>query len=316
MRLPLVDSFCSISIVLENEVYVILRDKAKGYESKAVAASKNRQWVDARMNSLPANVRDQFHVRPVRVEEVEDHVVVFYDRWSPGGDWALSGFSLDPNDRPKLPLEPEERMYDTLMLNEAPESIFGKAKKKAAAPPPKRKRAVEASATPIRARRYSLSLALAILAWVCILAALMLTLKTRMVVLTPEDELPEGMRFPIAYKSPEMVEHGGWYYLESELAGAALERTHEMVGWRVIGAEEPVQMRRPRLLDAEAHVGTEAAFIYGRGNVDSWRDENFQTVTDGYVARWGDGSVMAYDLVSNRIYGRITLEVARELFSR
>lgn len=297
---------------LEQELFVILRDKYKGYQSLAVAASPHRQWVEARLAKLPADLRDQLRVRPIRLRDVDEHIVVFYDLWNVGGDWELTGFGVDPADRPKLPIEPADSRSDTLMLNVVPEDIFGVQKK---LPALRRERApaTEAIAAPLP-RRYTLSLCLALLAWVGVLAALMLAVKTRPVYLGVESELPEGLRFPIAYQQSEWVEHVGWHYIEGVLPGAARERTHDQVRWQVIGEDEPVTMRRPRLLNASAHRLTETNFIYGQGNVDAWREQNFVIVTDGYVSRWDDGSVLVFDLKSDRVYGRLSAEVAHELF--
>ncbi|WP_309399666.1 hypothetical protein [Cerasicoccus maritimus] len=308
---------------MKSELYVILRVKEKGYDYHAVAASRNVRWAEARLNSLPSDMRGDFHIRPVPLVEEVDEVVAFYDRWAPGGPLALSGFGADPKKKPPLPIEPEERVTEYVQLDVIPEDIFPQTKKQqkaAAATSPKNeataKPEAEAVAEQPRNLRLYLSIGLAVATWLMVLAALFLSARMRPVVLGTESALPAGMSFPFAYTDTHCIEHAGWLYFESDLNRSGFDRTHGNLGWRVIAQDETMDVLRPQVLSAHSHERTEFSFASGLSGVDQWRKDNFLTITDGYFMIWPDGSQMVYDVGSDRIYGRLSAEVAHELFAR
>lgn len=301
--------------IVENEIYVILWDKKAGYDYYAVAASKNVHWAEARLKSLPANLRNEFRIRPVTVEGVDHDLVVFYDRWAPNGPCSLSGFGIDPKLKPFMPMEPEERLTADLELDVAPESIFGaKEKKKAAVKAAPRRKAMPETPQP-RPLRAFLVLGGALALWLLILGVLAAAIQMRPVTLRMASVLPEGWRFPISYQDPVWVSQGGWQYFEAEVSTAAFNRLHEGVApWVVIASDENITVVRPQVFDVTSHERAQFSFVTGLGEGEQWRKDNFLIVREGYIASWRDGSQLVFDLTSKRIYGKVSRKVASELF--
>ncbi len=250
------------------------------------------------------------------VEDDVRELVVFYDRWTLSGPLALSGFGVDPKQKPVLPMEPEERVTETIELDIAPESIFPQTIKKITKGVAKSKSVKQAEAPAPKPMRLYLALGIGLLAWVAVLAALYVSAQLKPVVLATSEEMPEGLALPFAYQDATCVEHAGWLYIEGTLGSTAFERVHADLRWQVIAQDETLQVMRPQVLDAKAHERSEFSFASGLGNVEQWRKDNFLTVTDGYFTLWPDGSQMVYEVGSDRVYARLSREVANELFSR
>ncbi|WP_269541449.1 hypothetical protein [Cerasicoccus fimbriatus] len=305
---------------MENEIYVILRKKQRDYDNEAIAASRNVNWVTRVMNKLPGDIRENCTVRPVQVNDVEQDLVVFYDRWAPGEPLSLSGFGVDSKQRPALPIEPEERHFEELVLDQEPAHLLPKRKEAAAKPKPKPaepvKQTEEPAQEPPRKKRRIMALGLAFGAWVFLLAVILAAAQMKPTVLEIDARLPDGLQFPFSYEAPKFIEHAGWLYFESGLTRSAFKRAHDTIPWMVIAQDETMNVVNPAVFDLKSHERGGFSFASGLGDVDRWRQEHFIVINDGYFATWSDGSKLVYDVSSDRIYGRVRVEVARELFGR
>ncbi|MEO0796995.1 MAG: hypothetical protein AAFX93_17695 [Verrucomicrobiota bacterium] len=303
---------------VEAVYYFILWSQKEGFDYLAVAVSPNIHWSNKLLKKLPAERRKQFQIRPVSLEGVDDCIYAFYDRWSPGGKYSLSGFSPDKNGGPKMPIEPESRFVDVLELEYAPEKVFGEAVSKSVKPTvtvSKKKEApvAEKPKGPPPFASFA-QMCVIMVAWIVVLVASILVMTSRPVFQEISGNAPDGFRFPLSYRDVENVENGGWMYLEATIQASALDRTHEDIRWMVIDPSDDVVVVRPSVLDASAHDKPGFQLAPGPQEIEKWRERHFRSIEHGYSYQWPDGSYLVYEHESDRIFGRLSPTIARKLF--
>lgn len=236
-----------------------------------------------------------------------------YCQWLPEGKWELSGFTADET-LPNFPMEPYA--YRQVRITVAGEDYLAQLENRTQKTVAKIARRLS---RPIQALDFDLLKELRAVpkAYYLALFLVMLAVLTFFQARTTVPDFYEE-RETVGWLSPAMrnvsyFEGEGRLVFEGEMDPVAVQRAFR--GLDVIPPEDEYRVSRYLLYrdGGDAALGVES-FGFTGDEYQQWMDRYFITIRYGYAGRAPNGSVLAYNLVTNRLYGNLSSRADLDYF--